>query len=347
VRSRVKPQLSVIMIVRDEERTLARCIRSLHGVWDELCIVDTGSRDGTLALAERLGARTQQFAGCNDAGGRIVDFALARNVALDMARGDWVLWIDADEVVERGGAARIRRHSAARDYCGVHVTMRWQSTRWRSPRLFRRRPRHRFIGQVHEMVQLHGEVVSDAGIVVANRPDKRGKEESAERNIRILSAILERQPDDRRTLFYLGNALRSQRRLDEAIARYARYLELGGGILCERHAAAQSLAVCQLLQGRWPEAIGAGLQALRIDPRYAESHCLLGDAHLATGDLALAQQWYKSALSCGAPPPDAWLFVDEEAYSRYPRKRMRLCAQLARERRPGPTRPARRSRSSP
>ena len=67
------------LIVRDEEAVLARALRSVRGVVDTIAVVDTGSTDGTVALAERLGARVARFTWCDD-------FAAARNRSLELAR---------------------------------------------------------------------------------------------------------------------------------------------------------------------------------------------------------------------------------------------------------------------
>ena len=77
------------MIVRNEERFLAECLASVRDEVDELCIVDTGSSDGTIAIAESFGARVKCVEWRDD-------FAWARNHALDMASQPWILVLDAD-----------------------------------------------------------------------------------------------------------------------------------------------------------------------------------------------------------------------------------------------------------
>lgn len=92
VRTGGGPRISLCMIVRDEERVLGRCLESVRRVVDETVVVDTGSRDATVAIARAAGARVERFAWCDD-------FAAARNHALSFAAGDWVLVLDADEAV--------------------------------------------------------------------------------------------------------------------------------------------------------------------------------------------------------------------------------------------------------
>ena len=96
-----RPLLSLCLIVRDEAERIGRCLDAALPIADEIVVVDTGSTDGTAAIAEAKGARVVPFVW-------IDDFAAARNAALDAARGDWILMLDADEVLERPRPARLR-----------------------------------------------------------------------------------------------------------------------------------------------------------------------------------------------------------------------------------------------
>src|SRR5437667_7943437 len=82
--------LSLTMIVRNEEATLAACLSSAADLVDEIVVVDTGSTDGTKEVAARFGARVFDFPWRDD-------FAAARNESLSHARGNWILWLDGDE----------------------------------------------------------------------------------------------------------------------------------------------------------------------------------------------------------------------------------------------------------
>jgi hypothetical protein len=96
-----------VLIARDEEAVLDRCLTSLRGLVDEIVVVDTGSTDRTADIARAHGATVGHFAWTND-------FAAARNHALELATTPWRLVIDADEwIAERDAAAEVLEAVAA------------------------------------------------------------------------------------------------------------------------------------------------------------------------------------------------------------------------------------------
>jgi len=165
-------KLSLSMIVKDEEAHLGHCLDSVRGLVDEIVVVDTGSTDGTVALARARGAAVHPFPWTGD-------FSAARNASLARATGDWVLSLDADEAVDP------RDHAALRAACGgadayrvlirsylpdaAYTMMDTQArpnpggyaegAAWpacadtRAVRLFRRLPDVAFRGRIHESVE--------------------------------------------------------------------------------------------------------------------------------------------------------------------------------------------------
>src|SRR5436190_22371274 len=94
-------KLSLCMIVKNESKHLANCLESVDGVVDEIIIVDTGSTDNTIEIAEKYGAKVFHYKWHDD-------FGAARNEALKYASGDWVLVLDADEVLSDESKDKIR-----------------------------------------------------------------------------------------------------------------------------------------------------------------------------------------------------------------------------------------------
>ena len=98
-------RLSLCMIVRDEAQLLPGCLESVRGAVDEIVAVDTGSSDATPEIVRAHGGLLLRHAWRED-------FSAARNVSLDAATGDWILWMDADERLrpeEHGASAAAGR----------------------------------------------------------------------------------------------------------------------------------------------------------------------------------------------------------------------------------------------
>ncbi len=147
------PFVSACLIVRDEHENLPRCLESLGTIADEIVVYDTGSVDDTVEIARAAGAVVVE-------GYWDDDFARARNEALENCRGQWILWLDADEALACPDPAALRCHLAAAssDVEGflVHIdNLRGTeaSTTLTHPacRLFRRACGH-WIGRLHEQV---------------------------------------------------------------------------------------------------------------------------------------------------------------------------------------------------
>src|SRR6266702_8367414 len=82
--------LSAALIVRDEAEFIEDCLRSIERHVNQIVLVDTGSVDDTIDIARQFPVDLHHFRWCND-------FSAARNFALDQAKSDWILYIDADE----------------------------------------------------------------------------------------------------------------------------------------------------------------------------------------------------------------------------------------------------------
>ena len=146
------PIVTLCMIVRNEQRTLPRCLDSVRGAADEIVVVDTGSTDDTRTIAGGFGATVVAFDFA------VTDFAGARNFGLALATGQWILMLDADETLDPGGISLIRRLVARNENAGYffrRLNRRAGSDRATTDyvvRLFPNRPGYRYRGRVHETV---------------------------------------------------------------------------------------------------------------------------------------------------------------------------------------------------
>jgi len=188
---------SAALIVKNEEQFLEPCLRSLQELVDEMVVVDTGSADRTKDVALQHGARVFDFTWCND-------FAAARNHALSQVRGDWVLYVDADERVRGGQAALLRERLEHPDFVAYTVQLHPHpaSTAYPELRIFRNDPRIRFRGRIHENIwpgielyrSQHGGLIGASSLVIDHegyQADQKGKHL---RNLPLLWSELREDP---------------------------------------------------------------------------------------------------------------------------------------------------------
>jgi len=111
-----KATLSLCMIVKNEEAHLAKCLMSVKPMVNEIIVVDTGSNDLTQNIAATLGAKVFDYPWTND-------FSEARNYSVSKAAGDWILVLDADEVVSHLDHGRLSKITKQRPEKPVAYTM--------------------------------------------------------------------------------------------------------------------------------------------------------------------------------------------------------------------------------
>lgn len=164
--------ISLCMIVKNEEKVLARCLDSLTGLMDEIIIVDTGSTDRTKEIAHQYTDLVYDFSWCED-------FAAARNFSFSKASMEYIYSADADEFIDDTNRKRFAMLKAAMLPEIEIVQMQYitpaeyntvqNTSREARPKLFRRLRTFTWINPVHETVRLDP-VVYDSDIEIMHLP---------------------------------------------------------------------------------------------------------------------------------------------------------------------------------
>ncbi|HAK58612.1 MAG TPA: glycosyl transferase family 2 [Lachnospiraceae bacterium] len=166
-------EFSLCMIVKNEERVLERCLRSLHDLMDEIIIVDTGSTDSTKEIARRYTDKVYDFEW-------IDDFSAARNFAFSHATKDYIYSADADEVLDEENWAKfdiLKRNLIPE----IEIVQMIYGNQLESgtaynfdaelrPKLFKRLRTFTWIEPVHEQMRLDP-IVYDSDIVITHKPE--------------------------------------------------------------------------------------------------------------------------------------------------------------------------------
>ena len=319
-----EPGLSLCMIVKNEERFLERCLRSAFDVVDEICIADTGSTDGTVAIAESFGARVRIIEWRND-------FSWARNKSLEMATKRWILVLDADEELLPESkpalnalktmnayqtAVWLRCFNRSDDYKGTgamsHALIR----------IFPNRPEIRYRGLIHEYPSIGDR---DTGLDAVLSPvaiDHHGymKEivegrNKGQRNLEIVKAATEKEPQDPfhwfnlgSTAFLLGDAetarMALEKMVDIAGDRPRGFIPNGLALLSEIY--------CDKVKDP-KRAQEVAEHALRLSPHYANAHFQLGKALIGQRRFAEGRAAFQSAIDDAAYAEKQFV-VDDEVY---------------------------------
>ncbi len=318
------PGISLCMIVKNEERFLAQCLRSVAGAVDEIIIVDTGSSDRTIEIARSFGARVIEREWRDD-------FSWARNESIKDATKRWIMFLDADEELTPEskdalkqlrnapaykGAVWVRCFNRADDYLGTgdmsHALVR----------IFPNDEEIRFRGLIHEFPSCDD---SPSGLQAVIAPisiihhgylkDVVAERNKGQRNLDIVRAAAEREPNDPFHWFNLGNTAflvgdfeQARDALEEMFRRNAGakrgFIPNGYAVLAETYTDKLGDPVRGEQVAR---------QALTVAPHYANAHFQLGKALVAQRRYDEARAAYRDAIADG-PYAHLQFVIDDQVY---------------------------------
>ena len=287
-------RLSLCMIVKNEEGRLARCLDSVAGLVDEIVVVDTGSSDATVAIAERYGAKMGYFEWCDD-------WSAARNVSLKMASGKWIMWLDADDVLPLEEHDRIRALVAEEPTRGHYFVLDsegFERVSCLQLRLFPNVEGVAFEMPVHEQVTPSlarlGIRCEATGIRVIHTGYTTPEvvREKQERYVGIMERWLESHPEDYIVRSHVAMTNYIWGRVDRAITHYERILE-DGACRRDRNLVIETTALlylgrCHMRKADYDRAIPYLLEARDLDNEYSVTHLTLGECYTRMGATAEA-----------------------------------------------------------
>lgn len=317
--------ITVCMIVKNEEESLGRALTSAARLTGDIVVVDTGSTDGTIEIAEAHGAKVFHHPWEDD-------FSKARNQALGHAEGEWCFILDADEEIEF-----VRPPAETKDAllgvgpwqmadCGFVEMVDFQngveSLHMSQPRILRR-------GRIHYEGSVHNEVtgVKSPFAIKTLRIHHYGFDLSAEKKAAkferthgLILKRLEAEPDWKEAYFYLAQICGQHGREEECIEWTRKYIshrdELG-----ERFAYTIYWSYTRTLWslGRQQEALDALREGLRAKPKNLDLLFSMAEFSLLLGDNATVGITCRSFISeffrmrqGGMPPTsNTYTYTDE------------------------------------
>lgn len=301
-------RISACMIAKNEEKCIARCIESYKEVVDEIIVVDTGSTDRTVDIAKGLGAQVFYYKWDND-------FARAKNFALDKAKGDWVIFLDADEYFVEQTALLIPRllktiHSNNKIqgvYCKLYNINEDKKNEIMGSgyylRIFRHNKKNKFVGDIHEQVMCEGKPLQ-----TVSTPENTIKiyhtgysanlmNHKLRRNLEPLLKKVDEGYSDALTHFYLSDCYLGLKEFELAV-KHGR-LAIDKGMQTYSHDVKPYLNIINSLMNlKYPydEIIKEINRAIDRFPLHPDFYRLLGNLNYTHGRLQQAEEAYKQSL---------------------------------------------------
>lgn len=290
------------MIVMNEEEHLRDCLLSVRDIVDQIVVVDTGSTDGTIQIANEFNAEVYHFEWIND-------FSAARNFALRKSTCDWILYLDADERFSSKSKIELKSISRTNELLGVNCFVKSPDTETgrenviRYPRLFRNSDKIRFSGSVHEQIieslQVNEYKVVNSSIEIIHLGydvSKEKKKEKALRNLALLKKDHEKEPT-LYTTFQLAQTYNVLEQYEESTLIFKE-------VACNKTAGKKfrllsyyNIAVAELRSHDLDASLKNTIAGLKIDDEFPPLNYLLSKICLRNGDInqaiKLCQKTYR------------------------------------------------------
>jgi tetratricopeptide (TPR) repeat protein len=225
-----QPLLSLCMIVKNESQNLPRCLASVKPYVDEMIVVDTGSTDNTPEIAIQYGAKVSNFEWCND-------FAAARNYALSLVSGKWVLVLDADEELIVNSEDFLETLATDAETL-AYFTIRTEAddvtmTSLHHIRLFRNLPEIQYIGVLHETLTYQDQplfnykigYLDNIQMLHYGNNSLQLQEKNIHRNIPILEQARQENKISLKLLYCLAGFYNAEQQFEQAQECYAEAFE--------------------------------------------------------------------------------------------------------------------------
>ncbi len=287
--------ISLCMIVKNEEDVLSRCLNSIKDVVDEIIIVDTGSSDNTKKIAKNFTDKIYHFNWCDD-------FAKARNYSFSKATKDYILWLDADDVILPKDVKLLKSLKNDIDKNTDIVMMKYNmgtndddntpSLSYYRERLIKNFKNYKWVGRIHEVITPTGNVIySDIAIT-----HKKIHISDPLRNLRIFEKMIEENEKlDTRQKFYYAREIYYSGNFTKAIEKFNDFLNEDDKWVENTISALLDLSICYNKIDDKQNEISTLFKSFEYDIPRSQTCCYIGNYFLRNNNINQAIYWYKLA----------------------------------------------------
>ena len=317
-----KTSLSLCMIVKDEGKTLERCLNSVKSFINEIIIVDTGSKDNTVEIAKKFNAKIYKFKW-------IDDFSAARNFAFSKATSDYIMWLDGDDFINEDDIKKIEsllsNMDSSYDYISAEYILARNSegkvsTSLRRNRIVKRQSAFLWVGNVHEYLAVYGKGLE------GNFSIEHGKvKEYTDRNLQIFKTMEKNNKKfTPRDIYYYANELFDNGYYKESINQYNKFIDTKEGWIEDIKGAYLKIIRALNLINEKDKIVDVALESLKIDTPTAEIACSLGEYYFEKENYNQAAFWYRVALD-SRPSSLNMSLTNSDYYTWIPSLQLTVC----------------------
>lgn len=315
--------ISLCMIVKNEEDVIGRCLKSVADLVDEVIIVDTGSTDRTKEIAAEYTDLIYDFEW-------IDDFAAARNFSFSHAGCAYSMWMDADDVFlepDRIAFAALKKElSSSTDAVMMKYNTGFDAKgnvtfAYYRERIIKNHSGMKWVGAIHEVIEAKGKLAhSDCAVT-----HQKLHPSDPDRNLRIFEKLLDKGESlDPRQQFYYGRELYYHKRYSDAIRVFESFLDEDNGWIENKIDACVHCSYCYYGIGNDRAALQALLRSFLYDLPRAEVCCDIGQHFFDRTCYFQAIYWYEQALRCERNDSRGG-FVSPDAYGYTPSIQLCVC----------------------
>ena len=288
--------ISLCMIVKNEEKHIARCLDSVAELVDEIIIIDTGSTDRTVEIVSNYTSKVYTYPWEDD-------FSKARNYSFSKASMDYCMWMDADDILEETERDKFLqlKQSLASD---IDIVMMKYNTSFDEAgkpsfsyfreRWIRNCAEYCWIGAVHEVIPPKGRIIY-SDVAVCHKKMGAG---DPDRNLKIYQKMIaDGKPLEPRQQYYYGRELYYHKQYKEAVSVLEEFLLSAEGWIENKIEACSICVNCYNQLGQEESALLSLLRSMSFDLPRAELCCEIGKYFLEHGNYHNAIYWYETALN--------------------------------------------------
>ena len=286
--------ISLCMIVKDEEEVIARCLESIKDIVDEIIIVDTGSKDKTKEICYKYTDKVYDFKWCDD-------FSKARNYSFSKASKDYIMWLDADDVILEKDRVKLKelknnlnknidivmlKYDLNLDKNGVPALSYYRE------RILKRSKNYKWKSPIHEVIELNGNILKE-DISIAH---KKEKAHDPKRNLKVFEKMIREGVEfDSRQTFYYARELYYNEEYDKAIEYFDKFLSDKNAWVENKISACLDLYNLYIKINNKDKAIKCLFDSFLYDIPRAEICCSIANYFYTEAKYDVAIYWYKEA----------------------------------------------------